>query len=953
MDGLNLDVMKKYSFIAMLAVVAMAAFSCAKEVEQKEEDVVTKPEKAFVPKVISAWTDDDVAPDTKTSLSGVSILWATTDNIKGWDCTTVHTSTSTAVSDGDKKADFTFDTVNVEDDLLYLAYPAENVSDIDNDFVYATIPTTQTATAGSFADKANVAVAEGMTDNPIFKNVGGLLSFTFNNDNITSVTLFADEDLTGASKISMDSDFAKATILDGKNFVTVSGTIANGSTYYAVVYPGTYHNLKIEVRNTAGQVATYTNPNALEVGRNANLHIATLEIPAGKWITPVKGSPYTWNLVSGDLGSNVEPYTPESSIDKGTPNMNWSAAYIWKSAAYFNNSDTKGVQVGSSGSPCYSLVLSTSDYIQYVQNIRINFSHASSGGASASVKVGDVSLINEGNTVVDASTTATAYVFSSAMLVKGEIEISFANAKDKAVYIKSIDINPDLRTPQTLSFPQAAYSVELTDGTFDNPGLTGANTSVTYTTDDPNEDYVSIDPATGDITLNATGTVHITATAAADETYQEGTASYTLTITDGPSSIAAVIAAANDATVYTSGVVAEVNAKGFIITDGTNNLTVYQNATPTAVEGQFVKVSGKRGTYNNVPQISSSPAPVITYGETGQSITRTSLTTITSSNCTGYTTSNYVQLAGDLSLVSSNYSISISDSDVVGRIYQPVTTKSYSGTTIPDMVGGVVNVTGYVAGSSPSLLYIAPTDIKFVKHAAPESAGAADNSSISFAVSANCGWTADKGTDANSIIKSVTYNSTSVTVTFNANAGDAKTAQVVITPAVETGLSPVNVTVTQSAAGVVDKTYTISWNSTNNSKGVSSYSNSWSVTSDGLTCNMENWNNNNNGWTYVKCGSKNDASTATIITNSSITEAIKTVTLNIGATNASNVTSVKVYVSDSTTFGGTAAGTFTNATGKQSVTLTPAANKYYKIEVVCKKSSNGVFQLNSLEFSTK
>ena len=308
MDGLNLDVMKKYSFIAMLAVVAMAAFSCAKEVEQKEEVIATKPEKAFVPKVISAWTDDDVAPDTKTSLSGVSIHWATTDNIKGWDGATVHTSTSTAVSDGDKKADFTFETVNIEDDLFFLAYPAENVSDIDDDFVYATIPTTQIATAGSFADKANVAVANGGTANPIFKNVGGLLSFTFNNDNITSVTLFADEELTGSSIISMDAgSFAASAIDEGKNYVTVSGTIANGSTYYAVVYPGTYHNLKIEVRNTAGQVATYTNSNALEVGRNANLHIATLTIPDGKWVTPTKGSEYVWTLASGDLGSNGSP----------------------------------------------------------------------------------------------------------------------------------------------------------------------------------------------------------------------------------------------------------------------------------------------------------------------------------------------------------------------------------------------------------------------------------------------------------------------------------------------------------------------------------------------------------------------------------------------------------------------------------------------------------------------
>lgn len=824
---LILNAMKRYYSLYVLAIAALAAFSCAKEVRIAQE-----PEKAFVPKVISAVTDDDISPDTKTSLSGVNILWADTDNIKGYDGKDVHTSTSTAISDGGKKATFTFETVNVEDDLFYLAYPAENVSDIDDDYVYATIPTTQIATVGSFADKANVAVAKGLNDNPIFKNVGGLLSFTFNNDNITSVTLFADEELTGSSIISTDDgSFAEAVIDEGRNFVTVSGTIANGSTYYAVVYPGTYHNLKIEVRNTAGQVATYTNPNALEVGRNANLHIATLTIPDGKWVTPTKGSEYSWNAILSDFGSSG---SPKASITAGTPSLTWIPSYTWGSASatkYLGTDGSgRGVQIGagSADNKCAVLKLTTADYSGYIKDILLDVTAATASTLTATVSVGDNNLECGGDASATITTTAAdKYVFTTDMLVKGDIVITLTNSANKAIYVKSIEINPDLRTPQTLSFPQAAYSVELTDGTFVNPGVTGALTAVTYTTDDPDEDCVSIDPATGDLTLKATGTVHVTATAADDETYQEGTASYTLTITDGPSAIAAVIAAANDASVYTSGVVTEVNAKGFIITDGTNNLQVYQNAAPTAVEGQFVKVSGTRGTYNNVPQIKDSPSPVITYGATGQSITRTSLTTITSSNCTGHNTSDYVQLAGNLTSASSNYNVSITGTESVkGRLYQPVTTKSYGGATIPEMVGGSINVIGYVAGNSASLLYIAPVDIKYVKYADPDDAGYADNSSITFAVSANCEWTAAIGSDNDGIIKSVTYDATTITVTFNANAGTAKSAQVVITPAALSGVPAINVEVNQVANGASlvpsDETFTFSSMGFTNGQGVSS-----------------------------------------------------------------------------------------------------------------------------------
>ena len=146
--------------------------------------------------------------------------------------------------------------------------------------------------------------------------------------------------------------------------------------------------------------------------------------------------------------------------------------------------------------------------------------------------------------------------------------------------------------------------------------------------------------------------------------------------------------------------------------------------------------------------------------------------------------------------------------------------------------------------------------------------------------------------------------------------------------------------------------YTITWNSTNNSASVSSYTASWSVTADGLTCNMANFNNNSNGWDYVKCGRKNNASVATIITNSAISEAISSVTITIDDVTASKVNSIKLYISSNGS-SWTEEGSFTVATGNQKVDISsPAASKYYKLEFDCASgSSNGLVTVSKLVFT--
>lgn len=156
-----------------------------------------------------------------------------------------------------------------------------------------------------------------------------------------------------------------------------------------------------------------------------------------------------------------------------------------------------------------------------------------------------------------------------------------------------------------------------------------------------------------------------------------------------------------------------------------------------------------------------------------------------------------------------------------------------------------------------------------------------------------------------------------------------------------------------SSGGGGPKTkYTITWSSSNNSKGVQNYTSTWSVTADDLTCNMANFNNNNNGWSFVKCGSKNSASVATIITNGAIPEAIASVTITIDAITADKVNSIKLYTSTNGS-SWTEAGSFTKATGDQTVNISsPAANKYYKLEFDCKQgSSNGLVTLSKLVFN--
>ena len=149
---------------------------------------------------------------------------------------------------------------------------------------------------------------------------------------------------------------------------------------------------------------------------------------------------------------------------------------------------------------------------------------------------------------------------------------------------------------------------------------------------------------------------------------------------------------------------------------------------------------------------------------------------------------------------------------------------------------------------------------------------------------------------------------------------------------------------------------TASFSANTNSGKVNNYTNTWSVTCDNVTWTMKNFNNNNNGWPYVRAGSKNNASVAEIITDSTMVDAITKVVVTVDKVTASSVNSFKLIVASDANFEKVIETVSLNIKAGENTfsCTTPMAKCYYKIVIDCKKaSSNGIVQISKLEYYTK
>ena len=81
-----------------------------------------------------------------------------------------------------------------------------------------------------------------------------------------------------------------------------------------------------------------------------------------------------------------------------------------------------------------------------------------------------------------------------------------------------------------------------------------------------------------------------------------------------------LIALSADGTYTTRGVVAAIYTKGFMLTDGTGNILVYENKVPTSKIGDIVSVTGTTSKYNGLMQFAADGLQVEKESEGNTSV---------------------------------------------------------------------------------------------------------------------------------------------------------------------------------------------------------------------------------------------------------------------------------------------------------------------------------------------
>lgn len=139
-----------------------------------------------------------------------------------------------------------------------------------------------------------------------------------------------------------------------------------------------------------------------------------------------------------------------------------------------------------------------------------------------------------------------------------------------------------------------------------------------------------------------------------------------------------------------------------------------------------------------------------------------------------------------------------------------------------------------------------------------------------------------------------------------------------------------------------------------NSDPISSYTNSWSGTaSGGYVFNIRNFNNNKNGWAFIKCGSKKNPSIASIETKETIAKPIGRIALTIGdiTNDTSKINSIKLEVRNAENqLIETIDLAEKTADTHDFLIKTPAENLKYKFVFDCQQGSNGMIRVDQIDF---
>lgn len=226
--------MKAKHIVLVAAALALAA--CG------NEEILENNESGSTGKVHMTFTAG--TPQTRTSLAedGHAVNWTQGDLVAIYDGTetickfeATEVSGSTATLEGEAAETDTY--------TAFYPYTDDGTLTLTHDAITFTLPATQTAVAGGFAEGLNPSWAQATdgSKNLTFQNLCALAKFTVDADGVTEVTLTANntgDALAGGLTYTIADGTLTATGSASRS-VTIKGNFEAAKEYYFVVAPGT------------------------------------------------------------------------------------------------------------------------------------------------------------------------------------------------------------------------------------------------------------------------------------------------------------------------------------------------------------------------------------------------------------------------------------------------------------------------------------------------------------------------------------------------------------------------------------------------------------------------------------------------------------------------------------------------------------------------------------------
>ena len=291
--------------------LALACNPIAPEVSESEPELVRREFTATL----------DSSTGTRTSLDGTHVLWDASGETIGIvnQNGSVYQASQTSVSDDRRKASFAGDVP--ESGNLYAVYPSDLCSGYSNGRMSITVPSVQTPVANGFATGTSPTVATINAGEALYmRNICGMVGFSVNCSGVKSILFSATESnggaMTGAGELTYEGNDPVCTTQAsaGACQVELKGDIEPGVQYWALVYPGTYTNLKIVFTDAGGRTATITSSKQLVLGRNRGSKFGQFTITDGDWDggePVIQTATLTYSEASGSVGgyNNPQSYT--------------------------------------------------------------------------------------------------------------------------------------------------------------------------------------------------------------------------------------------------------------------------------------------------------------------------------------------------------------------------------------------------------------------------------------------------------------------------------------------------------------------------------------------------------------------------------------------------------------------------------------------------------------------